>query len=185
MAHNYIIQWNCRRLRSNREDIELFISKYSPALVCLQETMLKRDQTQTFKHYSAYYKNSFNGYDGVCILVKSNLIHSQVQFQADLQAVAVCITINNKTYTVASVYVPPSETLNELAFDRMIESFSSLYLILGDVNGHSYLWGANQENERGKVVQHLIDSQNLILLNDSVHSRFSTYHQTSIPLKIP
>ena len=146
--------------------------------------MLKRDQTQTFKHYSAYYKNSFNGY-GVCILVKSNLIHSQVQFQADLQAVAVCITINNKTYTVASVYVPPSETLNELAFDRMIESFSSLYLILGDVNGHSYLWGANQENERGKVVQHLIDSRNLILLNDSVHSRFSTYHQTSIPLKIP
>ena len=31
-----------------------------------------------------------------------------VQFQADLQAVAVCITINNKTYTVTSVYVPPS-----------------------------------------------------------------------------
>ena len=53
-----------------------------------------------------------------------------VQFQADLQAVAVCITINNKTYTVAFVYVPPSETLNELAFDRMINSLSSRYLIL-------------------------------------------------------
>ena len=72
------------------------------------------------------------------------------------------MTINNKTYTVASAYVSPSETLNELALDRMIESFSSLYLIL-DVNGHSYLWGANQENERGNVVEHLIDSQNLIL----------------------
>ena len=44
MAHNYIIQWNCRGLRSNREDIELLISKYSPAAICLQETMLKRDQ---------------------------------------------------------------------------------------------------------------------------------------------
>ena len=62
---------------------------------------------------------------GVCILVKNNFIHSQVHFQADLEAVAVCITINNKTYTVASVYVPPSGTLNELAFDRMIKSFSS------------------------------------------------------------
>ena len=80
---------------------------------------------------------------------------------------------------MASVYVPPSETLNELAFDRMIKSFSSRYLVLGDFNGHSYLWGANQENERGKAVEHLIDSHNLILLNDSVHTRFDTYHQTS------
>ena len=80
---------------------------------------------------------------------------------------------------MASVYVPPSETLNELAFDRMIKSFSARYLVLGDFNGHSYLWGANQENERDKAVEHLIDSHNLILLNDSVHTRFDTYHQTS------
>ena len=120
-----------------------------------------------------------HGHGGVCILVKDKFIHSQVQFQADLQAVAVCITINNKTYTVASVYVPPSGTLNELAFDGMINSFSSRYLILGDFNGHSHLWGANQENERGKIVEKLIDRHNLILLNDSVHTRFDTYHQTS------
>ena len=92
---------------------------------------------------------------------------------------AVCITIDNKTYTVASVYVPPSGTLNELAFDRMIKSFSSRYLVLGDFNGHSQLWGGNQENERGKIVERLIDSHNLILLNDSVHTLFDTYHQTS------
>ena len=91
------------------------------------------------KHYSAYYKSSIHGHGGVCILVKNELIHSQVQFQADLQAVAVCIAITNKTYTVASVYVPPSETPNELAFDRMINSFSSRYLILGNFNGHIHL----------------------------------------------
>ena len=179
MAHNYIIQWNCRGLRSNREDIELLISKYSPAAICLQETLLTPHQTQTFKHYSAYYKSGIHGHGGVCILVKDKFIHSQVQFQADLQAVAVCIMIDDKTYTVASVYVPPSGTLNELAIDRMINSFSSRYLILGDFNGHSHLWGANQENERGKIVEKLIDRHNLILLNDSVHTRFDTYHQTS------
>ena len=178
MADNYIIQWNCRGLRSNREDIELLISKYSPAAICLQETMLTPHQTRTFKHYSAYYKSGIHGHGGVCILVKDKFIHSQVQFQADLQAVAVCITINDKMYTVASVYVPPSGTFNELAFDRMINSFSSRYLIL-DFNGHSHLWGANQENERGKIVEKLIDRHNLILLNDSVHTRFDTYHQTS------
>ena len=182
MAHNYIIQWNCRGLRSNREDIELLISKYSPAAICLQEILLTPHET--FQHYSAYYKSGIHGHGGVCILVKKSFIHSQVQFQADLQAVAVCITINDKTYTVASVYVPPNETLNELVFDRMINSFSSRYLILGDFNGHRYLWGDNQENERGKVVEKLIDPYNLILLNDSVHTRFDTYHQTSSLLSL-
>ena len=181
MAHNYIIQWNCRGLRSNRETIELLISKYSPAAICLQETLLTPHQTQTFKHYSAYYKSGIHGLGGVCILVKNKFIHSQVQFQADLQAVAVCITIDNKEYTVASVYVPPSETLNELAFDRILNCFTSRYLILGDFNCHtcSHLWGANQENGRGKIVEKLIDCHNLILFNDSVHTRFDTYHQTS------
>ena len=159
--------------------MELRISKYSPAAIWLQETLLTPHQTQTLKHYSAYYKSGIQGYGGVCILVKNNFSHSQVQFQADLQAV--CITINNKTYTVASVYVPPSETLNVLSFDRMVNSFSSHYLIFGnfgDFNGHSHLWGANHENERGKVVEELIDRHNIILLNDSVHTRFDTYHQT-------
>ena len=50
----------------------------------------------------------------------------------------------------------------------MINSFSSRYLILGDFNGHSHLWGANQENERGKIVEKLIDRHNLILLNDFI-----------------
>ena len=106
----------------------------------------------------------------VWILVKNNFIHSQVYFQADLQAVAVCITTDNKTYTAASVYVPLNENFNELAFDRMIKSVLSRYLVLGGFNGHSHLWGANQENEHGKVVEHLIDSHNLILLNDCLYS---------------
>ena len=73
MAHSYIIQWNCRGLGSNGEDIELLISKYSPPAICLQETLLKPNQTQTFRHYSAYYKNDIRGHGGVCILVKKQL----------------------------------------------------------------------------------------------------------------
>ena len=179
MAHNYIIQWNCRGLRSNREDIELLIAKYSPAAICLQETFLKTNQLPTFKYYSAYYKSHVSGHGGVCILVKNSCIHSQVQFQADLQAVAVCITINQKTFTIASVYVPPSEPLNKLAFNRMINSFLSRHLILGDFNGYSPLWGSDQRDTRGKIMEEIIGDHNLILLNDAVHTRFDTFHQTS------
>ena len=66
----------------------------------------------------------------------------------------------------------------------MINNFSSRYSILGYFNDHSHLWGAKQENEHGKVVEKLIDRHNLISLNDSVHTRFDTYHQTSSLLEL-
>ena len=179
MGHNYIIQWNCRGLRSNREDIELLIAKYSPAVICLQETRLKPEQLPTFKYYTAYYKSNLHGHGGVCILVKNTCIQSRVKFQADIQAVAVCVTINKKTYTVASVYLSPSEKFNVLAFDRMIESFPSASLILGDFNGHSYLWGSSHENDNGKAMEKLIDKHGFILLNNCIPTHFDSFHQTS------
>ena len=179
MTHNFIIQWNCRGLRSNREDIELLIAKYAPAAICLQETRLKPHQLPTFKYYTAYYKSNLNGHGGVCILVKNTCIQSQVVFQADMQAVAVCISVGKKTFTVASVYLPPSEKFKKLAFIRMIQSFSTPYLVLGDFNGHSYLWGSQQQNENGKAMEELIEKYELILLNNSEPTRFDSVHQTS------
>ena len=78
MAHNYIIQWNCKGLRSNREDIEWLISKDAPAAICLQETMLKPEHTPTFKHYSAYYKVIFK--DMVVFVFLSKTTTSIVKF---------------------------------------------------------------------------------------------------------
>ena len=81
MAHNYIIQWNCRGLRSNREDIELLISKYSPTAICLQETLLTPHQTQTFKYYSAYYKVVFVGMVVSAFLLKLNSSIAKFNFK--------------------------------------------------------------------------------------------------------
>ena len=37
---NVILQWNCRGLKDKREELELLISQFSPAVICLQETLL-------------------------------------------------------------------------------------------------------------------------------------------------
>ena len=36
MAHK-IIQWNCRGLRSNYNDLAILLQEHSPSAVCLQE----------------------------------------------------------------------------------------------------------------------------------------------------
>ena len=38
---NTIIQWNCRGLRANYDELQLFFNDYDPAVVCLQETTPK------------------------------------------------------------------------------------------------------------------------------------------------
>ena len=90
MAGDHILQWNCRGLRAHREEIELLIVKYSPAVICLQETKLKPDITPTFKYYTEYYKSNSNGEGGVCILVKNSILHSPVTMNTNLEALAVC-----------------------------------------------------------------------------------------------
>ena len=34
-----IIQWNCRGLRANFDEIQLLINNFTPLGICLQETM--------------------------------------------------------------------------------------------------------------------------------------------------
>ena len=36
-----IIQWNCRGIKANHEELLLLLKKYNPKIVCLQETFLK------------------------------------------------------------------------------------------------------------------------------------------------
>ena len=51
MAHK-IIQWNCRGLRSNYNDLAILLQEHSPSAVCLQETNLKPNTNISFKNYS-------------------------------------------------------------------------------------------------------------------------------------
>ena len=38
-----IIQWNCRGLKPNYNEVSLLISEYNPSVFCFQETFLKPD----------------------------------------------------------------------------------------------------------------------------------------------
>ena len=42
MDKKSIIQWNCRGLRANYNEILILMSLFSPSVICLQETFLKQ-----------------------------------------------------------------------------------------------------------------------------------------------
>ena len=53
---NSVIQWNCRGLRPNFDELTLLIVKYDPLAVCLQETFLKDTDNITVRGFNLYHK---------------------------------------------------------------------------------------------------------------------------------
>lgn len=170
MAGDIIIQWNCVSLNTHFINLELLLKKYSPAVICLQETRLKPNSKLKLKGYTEYYKSNSNGLGGVGILVKNTILQSSVVLHSSLQAVAVCVTIRGKPYIVSSIYLPPSSNPQKSDFDNLIQQFNKPYLLCGDFNAHSPIWGANDTEGHGKVLEDVMEENYLVPLNISEHT---------------
>ena len=110
----FIIQWNCRGLAANRQELELLAQKYNAPVICLQETNLKDDQ-MTLKGYVVYQKSGtiddMDRAHGVPIFIKSNLPQSFVDVTSPLEAIVVKVTLHT-TITFCNLYIPPSTALH-------------------------------------------------------------------------
>ena len=49
-----IIQWNCRGLKSNYNEILLLLSLLNPSVFCLQEIFLKTDDQLNIRDFNTY-----------------------------------------------------------------------------------------------------------------------------------
>ena len=56
-----IIQWNCRGIRANYEELQLLLEKYNPKVICLQETYIKENNQININNYRAYNHLHKNG----------------------------------------------------------------------------------------------------------------------------
>ena len=93
-SNHRIIQWNCRGLRSNYNEILLLLSLLSPSVVCLQEFKKKKktdDQLniRVFNTYNYIYSEGQRPSGGSSILVHSSCPQREIKFVTNLQAVAV------------------------------------------------------------------------------------------------
>jgi endonuclease/exonuclease/phosphatase family metal-dependent hydrolase len=72
----------------------------------------------------------------VTILVLNNILHSYVNLNTDLQAVAVRITLDT-TITLCLVYIPPSTALSLAQLKKLADQLPTPFIIMGDFNGHN------------------------------------------------
>ena len=168
--HVSIIQWNCRGLKANFEEIQHLICSYNPQVMCLQETHLKDTDTIKFKGFNIYNYTSVSPVDGrpiggSSILVKKGIPHEVFKLETSLQAVAVQVTLH-RTLTICSLYVPPRSVIKSEDLDSLVTELTGPYLLLGDLNAHSTLWGNQTNNALGDTVEKFVEHNDLSLLND-------------------
>ena len=166
MDNTTFIQWNCRGLRSNYEEISLLLQHHDPIAISLQETY---NDTLTFKGYTHYSHppTTTNGKPtgGASIIVKNNIPQQQVAINSCFQAVAVKLTAQ-RPLTICSLYLQPNFKFNYKDLEHLVEQLPVPFIIMGDFNAHSPLWGNNKLCQRGKIVEDFITDCNLSIYND-------------------
>ena len=97
MDKKSIIQWKCRGLKANYNEVLILMSLFSPSVICLQETFLKQSDNVSFR--------DFNMFNYICPdgQRQSSVPHSQFDLNTNLQAVAVNVTLSKKV-TICSIY---------------------------------------------------------------------------------
>ena len=168
MDKKSIIQWNCRGLKANYNEILILMSLFSPSVIWLQETFLKQSDNASFRDFSMFNYICPDGQrasGGTSIMVKSSVLHSQFDLNTNLQAVAVNVTLPKKV-TICSIYLPPSDTLSKNSLVNLIDQLPHPFMLVGDFNGHSKVLGCSDTNDRGEIIEDVIAENGLCLLNE-------------------
>ena len=164
-----IIQWNCRGTKANLEEIELIISTFDPIAICLQETYVKPNDNFSIKGYthSHYYKEGVSrAHGGTSIYVRDNVPSSNLNVVSNLQITTRRITLH-KTITLCNIYIPPNEAITPEDLNNIINHLPKPFILLGDFNAHNPIWGSSKINPRGRVIENIIHSSSLVLLNNN------------------
>ena len=157
-----IIQWNIRGLRANYEDLVLLLNRHNPSVIALQETLIPEDRVFSISGYSAMTKNVDRG---VALYIRNDTLFTHVQLDTPLETVAAKLSLANKTMTVCCLYLTPSKPISKQQLTSLIEQLPKPFILLGDFNGHSPAWGSDSLDTRGKIIEDIINSANLSVLN--------------------
>ena len=120
----------------------------------MQECQLRKDKIINLTVFSDITKSSpgDNATGGVNLYINKSVLFSEIELDTDLQAVAVRVSAK-KTLTVGNVYFSPSIEVNFSDLEHLIEQLPAPFVLIGDFNAHSPLWGDVRQDSRGQMVE--------------------------------
>ena len=173
---SFILQWNCRGIKPNYQDLQTVIRRRNPFIVCLQETKLSSAMTCSIKGYAVFRKDVQSNtiaHGGVLLAVHHSLPARPLLLNSPLQATAVRVHLGHREITVCSLYLPPGTTLPVTELRRLLHELPAPVLVVGDFNAHSTAWGCDHTSSRGRILENFIRDESLCILNTGQHTHFT------------
>ncbi|GBM34963.1 hypothetical protein AVEN_240336-1 [Araneus ventricosus] len=141
------VSWNCRGIRSKLQDIKEMLNFFNLlALHC------KKPSCRPI---------SLSNYVAIPVIER----------MLPLEAVAVQVHVLTLV-TVCCVYLSPHDVVSQQDLDTLVDQLPTPFILLGDFNGHSTLWGSDITNSRGWHIERLISNSCLCLLNNDEKTFF-------------
>ena len=164
-----VVQWNTRSLVARKAELEHFLSlqKDMPDMICIQESLLNRNLT-TFKiqGYSIERRDREPGQGGgLATLVRYGLSYVRLPDPSSLEALVVRVKLQSGDVTLVNVYHTPGTPCDDEAYRQLFQTYCRDAIILGDLNAYSPLFGAARTDARGRLLESLIDDNNMVVLN--------------------
>lgn len=182
------LQWNCRSLTANLEDLAFLLSSHSPDIICLSDIWLKNSSRFSFPgfHIIASHRTGPGG--GAAILVTRNLSFSVINntriknlcSSNNIHIPIVRISLNDKPTYIVFLYSPPPSissnhpTSPNLWFDlfSLLSLFPST-LICADFNGRHPLWCLSHQipDRTGSLIVNVLLPFDFVILNNGAPTR--------------
>ncbi|CAI6358117.1 unnamed protein product [Macrosiphum euphorbiae] len=180
MQHNNtkynILQWNLNGFYKRISELQIIINKYCAEIICLQETNFTSYKKKTLKGYTNYTKiraNAIRARGGISIFIKYSYTSEEIPVNTPLESVTISVQFKQKI-TICNIYLYNQSLFTEADLKNYHSTTLSAFVLLGDFNSHNQLWGCISTNSRGEIIESVIDSENLITLNNGKPTHFGT-----------
>ena len=179
-----VLQWNTQGLRHKKNEILDLISNNNINIIAIQETKLSGDYNLKIPNFNLLYKDGhFNRtqHGGVALYLHCDLPIQEISLNTPLQAVAVTVQTRFR-FTICNIYTSPNHDFSLQLIKNIYDQLPKPCLIVGDFNAHHPRWGDPRTDARGNIMVDLIDSTDLVLLNDGSPTRTTHNSHSAIDL---
>ncbi|GFU96919.1 putative RNA-directed DNA polymerase from transposon X-element [Trichonephila clavipes] len=93
------------------------------------------------------------------------------------------------SHSLLCLFLPPNDVVPQVDLNHLVSQLPAPFILLGDFNGHSPLWGHDVTNSRGRQIEQLISDHCLCLLNNDektyFHAPTRTFHSLDLAICSP
>lgn len=168
IIYPYILQWNCRSLKTKR--IWLDQSLFNEAtIIMLQETFLDEHHNFNFKNKINYREDRNSHGGGLLIAVSKEIPSIKIDINppdSENEILCVKVKFEGKWIQLMNIYSPKG-IFNSNWLNFVTSNIQDTCIIAGDFNIHHPYLGSSKKSKDGDKVMNWVDDNNLVLLNSS------------------